>query len=57
LRELAACAEAGSAVVVYSADVDELLPMVDRMVVMFAGRLREVPVERQSVASALVGAG
>jgi simple sugar transport system ATP-binding protein len=56
LRELAACAEAGSAVVVYSADVDELLPMVDRMVVMFAGRLREVPVERSSVASALVGA-
>jgi ABC-type uncharacterized transport system ATPase subunit len=55
IRELVATATAGSAVVVYSADVDELLPLVDRMFVMFAGRLREVPVERSAVASALVG--
>lgn len=56
LRELAAIAAAGSAVVVYSTDIDELLPLADRMLVMFAGRVREVPVERAVVARALVGA-
>jgi len=56
LRELVASAAAGSAVVVYSADVDELLPLVDRMLVVFNGTLREVPLERAAVAAALVGA-
>jgi simple sugar transport system ATP-binding protein len=57
LRELADSAEAGSAVVFYSADIDELLPVADRMLVVFAGRVREVAVERAAVANALVGAG
>jgi len=56
LRELAGTASAGSAVVFYSADIDELLPLADRMLVVFAGRVREVPVERTAVANALVGA-
>jgi simple sugar transport system ATP-binding protein len=56
MRELVAAAEAGSAVVLYSADVDELLPVVDRMLVVFGGRVREVPVDRAVVARALVGA-
>lgn len=56
LRELATSADAGSAVVFYSADIDELLPIVDRMLVVFAGRVREVAVERAAVANALVGA-
>jgi simple sugar transport system ATP-binding protein len=56
LRELAAAAAAGSAVLVYSADVDELLPVADRMLVVFAGTVREVSVERSAVVSALVGA-
>jgi simple sugar transport system ATP-binding protein len=56
LRELAASADAGSAVVVYSTDVDELLPLVDRMLVTFAGQVRDVPVARDAVAAALVGA-
>ena len=56
LRELAGSAEAGSAVVFYSADIDELLPLADRMLVVFAGRVREVAVERTAVAKALVGA-
>jgi len=56
LEELAAAANAGSAVVVYSTDVDELLPLADRMLVVFAGTVREVPVERNAVAAALVGA-
>lgn len=56
LRELAGSADAGSAVVFYSADIDELLPLADRMLVVFAGRVREVVVERAAVANALVGA-
>ena len=56
LRELGDAADAGSAVVLYSGDLDELLPMADRMFVMFAGALREVPVNRSAVASAMVGA-
>ncbi|MHB8837424.1 MAG: ABC transporter ATP-binding protein [Gemmatimonadaceae bacterium] len=56
LREVAASAAAGSAVVIYSADIDELLPVVDRMLVAFAGQVREVPVDRGAVAAALVGA-
>ncbi len=56
LRELAGSADAGSAVVFYSADIDELLPLADRMLVVFAGRVREVAVERAAVANALVGA-
>lgn len=56
LRELAGSADAGSAVVFYSADIDELLPLADRMLVVFAGRVREVTVERTAVANALVGA-
>jgi simple sugar transport system ATP-binding protein len=56
LRELGDTADAGSAVVLYSGDLDELLPMADRMFVMFAGQLREVPVDRSAVAGAMVGA-
>ena len=56
MRELAAAARAGSAVVLYSADVDELLPVVDRILVAFDGRVREVPRDRAAVAHALVGA-
>lgn len=56
MRELSAAAQAGSAVVVYSADLDELLPLVDRMLVVFSGTVREVPVERSTVMNALVGA-
>ena len=52
LRELQHAADAGSAVVLYSGDLDELLPVGDRMFVMFAGRLREVPVTRSAVAGA-----
>lgn len=56
LCELGDSADAGSAVVLYSGDLDELLPMADRMFVVFAGRLREVPLDRSAVASAMVGA-
>jgi simple sugar transport system ATP-binding protein len=55
-RELAASASAGSAVVVSSADLDDVLPLADRMLVVYGGRVREVPVDRAAVARALVGA-
>ena len=56
MRELAASASAGSAVVVSSADLDDVLPLADRMLVVYGGRVREIPVDRGAVARALVGA-
>jgi general nucleoside transport system ATP-binding protein len=56
MRELAASASAGSAVVISSADLDDVLPLADRMLVVYGGRVREVPVDRGAVARALVGA-
>ncbi|MHB1313369.1 MAG: ABC transporter ATP-binding protein [Gemmatimonadaceae bacterium] len=56
LVELTATAAAGGAVVIYSSDLDDVLPLADRMVVMFAGQLSEVPVTRDAVARAMVGA-
>jgi len=55
LRELMASADSGSSVALYSADIDELLPLANRMIVVFAGGVREVPVDRSAVANALVG--
>lgn len=55
LRELGAIADAGSAVIIYSADIDELLSVADRIVVLFGGRLSEVSVDRDAVARAMVG--
>jgi simple sugar transport system ATP-binding protein len=47
----------GSAVVYYSSDLEEVLDVSDRIVVCFAGRVREVPKERPDIiARAMVGA-
>ncbi len=56
LRELRETAAAGSAVVIHSSDLDDVLPLADRMLVMFAGRLSEVAVTRDAVARAMIGA-
>ncbi len=56
LRELRETAAAGSAVVIHSSDLDDVLPLADRMLVMFAGRLSEVVVTRDAVARAMIGA-
>jgi len=56
MRELATSASAGCAVVVSSADLDDILPLASRMLVVYGGRVREVPVDRAAVARALVGA-
>lgn len=49
--------DAGMAVVVYSSDLDEVLEIADRVVVLYAGRLSEVPRDRDAVGRAMLGAG
>ena len=53
-RLLDAAAE-GTAVVVYSGDLDEILTLVDRMLVVHQGDVRELPVVRDVVARGMVG--
>ena len=45
----------GVAVMLYSTDLDEVLALADRMLVVFGGRVREVPVDGQSVGRAMLG--
>jgi simple sugar transport system ATP-binding protein len=44
----------GTAVVVYSSDLDEVLALADRIVVMAAGRLHDVPLDRGAVGTAML---
>jgi simple sugar transport system ATP-binding protein len=46
---------AGTAVVVHSSDIDDLVAVADRMVVCFGGRLRETPVTFDAVGAAMLG--
>ena len=46
----------GVAVMLYSTDLDEVLALADRMLVVFGGRVREVPVNGQLVGRAMLGA-
>jgi simple sugar transport system ATP-binding protein len=46
----------GVAIVLYSMDLDEVLALADRMLVVFGGRVREVPVDGQLVGRAMLGA-
>lgn len=46
----------GAAVVAYSSDLDEVLALADRLVVMFEGRAREVALDRDAAGRAMVGA-
>jgi simple sugar transport system ATP-binding protein len=55
-QRLRQAARAGMAVVYYSADLDELIGIADRIVVLFDGRLREVPLDRDVVGRAMLGA-
>jgi simple sugar transport system ATP-binding protein len=55
-RHLIAAREAGAAVILYSSDLDEVLVLSDRVVVMFAGKAREIAQrDRESLGRALVG--
>ena len=53
---LRAARSAGTAVVVYSGDLDEVLSLADRVVVMHAGHLSEVKSDRESIGRAMLGA-
>jgi ABC-type uncharacterized transport system ATPase subunit len=54
-ERLARAAHSGAAVVVYSSDLDEVLAVAARVVVMHAGRLVETPFDRDSVGRAMLG--
>ena len=54
-RHLLDMRDAGAAVVVYSSDLDEVLALADRVIVMQGGVAREVPRERAAIALALLG--
>ena len=53
---LRAARDAGVAVVVYSSDLDEVLGLATRLLVVHAGTVREVAVDRRSAGRALIGA-
>jgi simple sugar transport system ATP-binding protein len=48
-------ASRGAAVVVYSSDLDEILSLATRMLVLHAGRLQETAVDRDRVGRAMLG--
>jgi ABC-type uncharacterized transport system ATPase subunit len=52
---LRAARDRGAAVVVYSSDLEEVLSLVSRVLVAYAGTLRELPVEREAVGRAMLG--
>jgi ABC-type uncharacterized transport system ATPase subunit len=56
LARLRAARDAGVAVVMHSTDLDEILAVADRVLVVHAGRVREVPVDRELVGRAMLGA-
>ena len=45
----------GAAVIVYSSDLDEVLLLATRMLVVFDGRVRDVPLERAAIGRAMLG--
>jgi simple sugar transport system ATP-binding protein len=53
--QLRAAAAAGSAVIVHSADLDELLALATRMLVVFHGDVRAVPMDRDKIGRAMLG--
>jgi len=54
---LRAARDRGAAVVVYSSDLDEVLALASRVLVAYAGTVREVPSERDAVGRAMLGLG
>lgn len=53
---LRAARDRGTALVVYSSDLDELLALADRVIVVHAGRVHEVVREREAIGRAMLGA-
>ena len=52
---LRAARDGGGAVVLYSSDLDEVLALASRVLVIFAGALRQVPLERDVIGRAMLG--
>jgi simple sugar transport system ATP-binding protein len=52
---LRAARDAGSGVVLHSSDLDEVLALADRVVVVHAGSLRPCPADRDAVGRAMLG--
>lgn len=55
-ERLTAVASSEAAVLVYSSDLDEVLSLATRVVAMNAGTVREVPLDRDAVGRAMLGA-
>jgi ABC-type sugar transport system ATPase subunit len=54
-ERLKAAARGGAAVVMYSSDLDEVLEMADRVLVMHDGEVRECEKSRDRVGAAMLG--
>ena len=52
---LRAARDAGAAVVVYASDLDELLALANRVIVVFGGHIREVPLDPDRIGRAMLG--
>ncbi len=55
-EQLQAAAARGAAVVLHSSDLDEVLALATRVVVVFHGQVRGVPLDRAAISRAMVGA-
>ena len=47
--------DAGAAVVLYSSDIEEVLSLADRILVVFAGSVHEAPMDRDTVGRLMLG--
>ena len=54
-RLFEACSQ-GVAIMLYSSDIDEILSVASRVLVVFDGTVREVPVDATAVGRAMLGA-
>lgn len=54
-EQLRAAAAGGAGVVVYSSDLDEVLALATRILVVHAGQIRELPRDRDAVGRAMLG--
>jgi simple sugar transport system ATP-binding protein len=52
---LHAARDRGAAIVLYSSDLDEVLTLASRVLVLFGGAAREMPVDREEVGRAMLG--
>jgi simple sugar transport system ATP-binding protein len=55
LRRLREVASGGAAVVVYFSDIDDMLPLVSRVLVLRDGVLREMQLDRDAIGRAMIG--